>query len=208
MFSVVVLQHEERRVRVLLAYEPSEYALIEDSGIQEEVPIQYALHDIVIVRERRNQRPLNEDDNPDLLWKSFPEVNIMEAKIKGQEYRNLLDGSVSSQEIESPATVSSLLKGSKGSGLEHNNDDSKGMFQRLFPGGIIVQGDQVVTADSLSTFRVLWSPKAVSTEGEVLLGGLIQYSLQADLGTTPQGDVFIKPPVLNDLKADKFYFSS
>lgn len=179
---IVVVRHEERRVRVLLAYTPVEFKEIPQVG---EIPVAFTLQDIVIVREKLNSRPLKEEHKEDILWCPV-EGDVSSLAVTGQRRRCLVDGRVDS--VELPQQL--LQKPSQ-----------EGLYQRVFPGGIVVEADEAVAVGALGRVRVTWMPSATVAVPPVFAAE-IAFSVKDEVGTTPRGEAFIAPPLLADFFVD------
>lgn len=114
----VIFRHEDGRIKVLLAYQPTYSPSIStltssDSSSRQpsEPEIVLTLTDYVIVRERLNRRPLNTEINPDTMWlkPNPPYINEYEQKV----------GKVSGK------------RHSFVNGLEHSDDITETDFQQL-----------------------------------------------------------------------------
>lgn len=192
------MRHVDRRVRVLLAFTPSEDMVeIEDaSGNTNTLPFSFSLQDIIIVREMLNRRPINDDQNPDILWKKVNNDLFM-VPVEGKRLRASLSGSVESKTVE----LEKLLLTDAAAAESHVLEESS-RYSRTFPGGLLVKCDPAVLAESSSHCRISWVPSCeLNDHKSVCYAADIRFSYRPEIGQQ-SGRAFVVPPRLEDFFVD------
>lgn len=158
----------DMRIRVLLAYKFLADADINGLG---KVPSALALSDVLIVRERREQRPLKLDENPDALWRPVDqpassssssdfEFEIVAAKSRpvfAQRATFRLADSVLIEEGGFPQSPLRLPAPPSEPGGDADIQTAD-VYSRAFPGEISIEAGEIVYAGLESRVRVTWSP--------------------------------------------------
>jgi hypothetical protein len=174
-------------VRVLLAYSPLDFESVPEIG---DVPIAYALKDIVIVREKLNTRPLNSDVAPDVLWSEASE-SIRTTRVSGVSSRCRPDGSVQDTTVD--RVVQSVT--------DHQSEDQQENYSRVFPGGIFVDAALILAVGLEASARVSWIPQGSISSGANVSAGEVRFMLQDGVRKTTQG-LSPNPPIVVDFSAD------
>lgn len=187
----------DRKIRVLLAYKPITYRDIENNKYQ--IPAGMGLTDIIITREKLNTRPLKLDDNPDPLWKATND-QLFTAKANqyydGTRYVYSDTDSDESSKIVGRDTIPSLRSTQPGDGDEY-------VYQRIFPGGILVEADSTFEYDKSGQVKVTWVPNHDSSEkllyqcADVEFKALDKYVMEGN-------NVKILPPTLVKYSTEEF----
>ena len=166
--EVMIRDEQDSRIRVLLAHSPVSFMDVKGMG---QVPDQMLLTDIVIVRERIGSRPLELEDppGPDRMWFKTPKAHF-EGQFTGVRECVGLDGNLESSEIEGGICLPSVYLDDKKYREKNEDDgdnkvvhymtnDSEGnIYQRVFPGGILVECPAIVKSGSAERIRVSWMP--------------------------------------------------
>lgn len=186
--------------------------MVSDVG---EVPIAYALKDIVIVRERRDSRPLNTDISPDVLW--TPVGDEMK-RLSGQGTRRtcLLDGSVQADEVHrllgtfSSHQPNDATLTSRNNSEEDDDEEEPILFSRVFPGGILVECDAIIAASTPAQARVTWLPKTneLNSPNALVYAADIDFIPRDDLLQTSNGNLAVATPTLSRFSVDLLHTCS
>lgn len=146
----------DMRLRVLLAYKPIDFQEIQGVG---PVPSALGLTDIIIVRERREKRPLKLDEGPDQMWR--PSEPNRACGPFAAKY------SYSATSLVEKHPVPTQGNGLKPLSLamprsESGHEEGWGeVYERSFPGGITIEAGSVVYAGLETRYRVLWQPSSI-----------------------------------------------
>ena len=197
----------DMRIRVLMAYKFLADADIDGLG---KVPSALALSDVIIVRERREQRPLKLDENPDALWRpvlidkpesssSAFDYEIVAAKSRpvfAQRATFRPAESVLLEEGGFPQSPLRLPAPSAETGAPDAEIQTADVYSRGFPGEISIEAGEIVYAGLESRFRVTWRPQPSQQEEGVVYCAEIGFSA---LETVEVQDVGLRvsPPRLS-----------
>ena len=191
----MVIRHHDRRIRVLLAFTPSEDFVELDDSSGNALPFSFFLQDIIVVREMLNRRPINDDQSPDILWKKVSD-ELFQKPVQGKRLRASLSGSVESNDID----LDQLLTAEKPSDSHVPEESSR--YSRSFSGGLLVESDSTVSAESLSQCRISWIPSCqLEGQDSVCYAADIRFSYRPEVGQQG-GRTFVVPPTLNDFFVD------
>ena len=222
-----VFRHGDGRIRILLAYSSIDFMEIEGMGI---VPSTFLLKDIVVVRERLNNRPYNLDVDPDAMWIKTPS-SAFEGSYSGLRQRFTTSGTLKSDPISFPflplckvtdLDVTDLMN----SNMEDNliiskapdpalSEESEDMYRRVLDGGILVEAPWIISAEVEVRARISWKPDAGVTgttsniDSDKLYAAEIgMFMSSADAFAMPNGSARLAAPRLTDFFVDEIIQSS
>ena len=177
----IILRHDDGRIKVLLAYQPSylpqnNFISSSSSPIIQSLDPELALTltDYLIVRERLNKRPLDLDINPDDMWKKpiHTDINDYELKVgtvKGTRH-SFINGiehveTIAPIEFDRLSLKATQIRTSSdndnkdnfnhhtdNSDSDDDSDDYKSYFRRVLPGNIIIETQRWVPFEDSQIF--------------------------------------------------------
>jgi hypothetical protein len=167
-----------------------------------EIPNEYSLTDIIIVREKLNSRPLNDDNNPDYLWRKVSE-NIVDSLVIGEKYRCTAEGTVGVSPVDERTLVSpqDITSSSNEHQVKADYSDYD-VYTRLFPGAVFVEARKVITTGEPTTCRFTWVPTcALDNPDSLAYAAEITYTARSEVSERAGGYIVL-PPLLEDFSVD------
>lgn len=216
----VNIRHDNNRLRVLVAFEPYDW---NDS---ENIPMSMVLRDIVITREGLNSKPINDDDNPHMLWTSvdkYRNIYISSSStaggigsgnrlFHGDQYRNDLQGNTVSSTLDPKVTlpICNCLPGvevedSSSHDTPVTDSIRSGVYSRIFPGGVKVEIPILVTAKDLFRVRTSWAIYDLDMkDSRIVYACECAVTIMDSVTTMADGRTRVSPPALRDFFVEKF----
>lgn len=155
---------DDMHIRVLLAFKPVDFQDIQGFG---KVPSALGLGDVLIVRERRERRPLKLDENPDELWRPVDEfAKARPVFSTSYQFRKAPETVLREEGAFPQAALQLPAPSALGSG-----EESADLYTRTFPGAILVEAGEIIYAGMESRVRVTWEPCATNRETGMGSGG-------------------------------------
>ena len=185
----------DRNVRILLAYKPIMYRDIENSKYQ--IPAGMGLTDIIITREKLNNRPLKLDDNPDCMWKDTYNQIFDTANNNKYNGRQHVYGGNSCSEINKIENRELLS-------LTSIKTADAYVYRRVFPGGIVVEADSTFEYDKSGQVRIIWVPNHAENDQQALFQCVDVEFKALDKYVIEGNNVKILPPSLVRYSVEEF----
>ena len=221
-------RHEDCRMRVMVAYEPSDFVAVPSTSIQ--IPSSLSMTDITISREKRlddNQvsSPLKElppaksftESNPHYLWRKTS-MDDFGGKFSGVRDIYLKTGG----DVDAPRSEAIPLgplpfyeeyeENFQNALLAEDvldikgdiDDDDQLDFAKIYDGGLLIEAPLVILAGELSNVKISWSvPNSggVSDSQTVYIADASFTSMNDAVNKTRRkrrGDNFVDQPILTD----------
>ena len=182
----------DRKIRILLAYKPIIYRDIENNKYQ--IPAGMGLTDIIITREKLNNRPLKLDDNPDSMWKiTNNQIFDNSNKYNGHQYVYSSDSTSKIENRELPSLISSSIKTA-----------DEYVYRRVFPGGIVVEADSTFEYDKSGQVKIVWVPNHAENNQQLLYQCVDVEFKALDNYLIEGNNVKILPPSLVKYSVEEF----